>query len=370
MATKKIYLTVTNDLTYDQRMIRIATTLAQSGYEVCLIGRLRNNSKPLKTQPFAQKRLKCWFDKGKFFYLEYNWRLFFYLLSSPLDAVGSIDLDTLLAGYLVTRLKRKPCIYDAHEYFTEVPEVVERPAVQQIWERLAQWIIPRLNYAYTVCGSLQKVFQERYGTSFSVIRNVPFQKAPPVQQLDFAPPFIFLYQGVLNDGRGLEELIMALPELPQVHLWLAGEGDLSTTLRQLVGELEVGEQVTFLGYIQPDALQEVTKKAHFGLNLLQNKGLNYYYSLANKFFDYVQAYKPSVNMAFPEYTALLKEHQVGIALPDLQKSTLVTALKTLTSSPQQYQLFQQACQVASQVWIWEKEATLLQNFYQQVFKDD
>ncbi len=147
MTTKKIYLTVTNDLTYDQRMIRIATTLVNSGYTVCLVGRLRSNSQSLKEQPFAQKRLRCWFDKGKFFYLEYNWRLFFYLLWRRLDAIGSIDLDTLLAGYLLSKLKRKPCIYDAHEYFTEVPEVVERPAIQRVWERLAQGIIPRLTYA-------------------------------------------------------------------------------------------------------------------------------------------------------------------------------------------------------------------------------
>lgn len=370
MALPKIYLTVTNDLTYDQRMIRIATTLVESGYDVCLVGRLRPTSKPLQTQPFAQKRLKCWWDKGKFFYLEYNLRLFFYLLTRRLDAIGSIDLDTLLPGYLVARLKRKPCIYDAHEYFTEVPEVVERPAVQRVWERLAQWIIPRLNHAYTVCGSLQKVFQERYGTAFSVIRNVPFQKAPPALSLPLEAPYIFLYQGVLNDGRGLEEFIQALPELPQIHLWLAGEGDCSAALRQLVQDLNLQEQVTFWGYVPPHELQELTKKAHFGLNLLQNKGLNYYYSLANKFFDYVQAYKPSINMAFPEYTALLQEHQVGIALADLEKNTLVTTLTALVNNPTQYRAFQEACQVASQLWIWEREATLLQEFYQQVFQDD
>ncbi len=370
MPPKKIYLTVTNDLTYDQRMIRIASTLVQSGYEVCLIGRLRANSKALQVQPFAQKRLRCWFDKGKLFYIEYNWRLFFYLLFRRWDAIGSIDLDTLLAGFVLSKWKRKPCIYDAHEYFTEVPEVVERRAVQRVWERLAQWIIPRLTHAYTVCGSLQQVFQERYGTSFAVVRNVPFRKAPPEEILPFTAPYIFLYQGVLNDGRGLEELLRVLPELPQIQLWLAGEGDCSQSLRQLVDTLGLEQQVTFWGYVPPDQLAELTKKAHFGLNLLQNKGLNYYYSLANKFFDYVQAYKPSVNMAFPEYTALLKEHAVGVALPDLQAATLTTALQELTQSPERYHAFQEACRAASQVWIWEKEAATLEHVYQQVFSNE
>ncbi len=137
----------------------------------------------------------------------------------------------------------------------------------------------------------------------------------------------------------------------------------------MVAELDLQQQVTFWGYVPPEQLTELTQKAHFGLNLLQNKGLNYYYSLANKFFDYVQAYKPSVNMAFPEYTALLHEHAVGIALPDLKNDTLVQTLRALTQDPQQYADYQKACQTASQVWIWEKEAVRLQQFYQQVFSN-
>ncbi|WP_231512801.1 glycosyltransferase [Aureispira sp. CCB-QB1] len=365
---KKIYFTVTNDLTYDQRMIRICTSLANVGYNVWLIGRQRPNSKPLRQQAFQQKRLNCFFERGKFFYLEYNIRLFFFLMWHRFDAVCSIDLDTILAGFYSSRIKRKICIYDAHEYFTEVPEVVQRPTTKRIWEWVAQHTIPKLTHAYTVCQSLQEVFQKRYHTSFEVIRNVPFQQTKPIEQLSFQTPFILLYQGVLNDGRGLEEMIAALQQLPEVEFWLAGEGDRSQELRQLVQTLGLDRQVKFLGYIQPHELKAVTLKAHLGVNLLQNKGLNYYYSLANKFFDYIQALKPSLNMNFPEYAMIIEEHPVGLLLDDLTPETIVSSIKKIIEQPEAYQTLQANCLKAREVFVWEKEAVKLEAFYKQVFK--
>lgn len=363
----KIYFTVTNDLTYDQRMIRICTSLSKLGYDIWLIGRQRPNSQPLNKQVFQQKRLNCFFERGKFFYLEYNIRLFFFLLWNRFDAVCSIDLDTILAGYYSSFLKRKICIYDAHEYFTEVPEVVQRPKTKRIWEWVANHTIPKLTYAYTVCQSLQKVFLEQYNTPFEVIRNVPFQQTNLPPSLPFKAPFILLYQGVLNDGRGLEELIVALQELPQVEFWMAGEGDCSQELRDLVQTLKLEKQVKFLGYIQPHELKEITKKAHLGVNLLQNKGLNYYYSLANKFFDYIQAQKPSLNMNFPEYATIIKEHPVGLLLDDLTPKTIVRSIQALIEHPEVYDSLQDHCLKAREVFVWEKEALKLEAFYKQVF---
>jgi glycosyltransferase involved in cell wall biosynthesis len=367
---KKIYFTVTNDLTYDQRMIRICTSLSTIGYDVWLIGRQRPNSKPLNKQVFQQKRLNCFFERGKFFYLEYNLRLFFFLLFNRFDAVCSIDLDTILAGYYSSSLKRKICIYDAHEYFTEVPEVVQRPKTKRIWEWVANRTIPKLKYAYTVCQSLQNVFQEQYNTPFEVIRNVPFQQPKLPKPLPFEAPFILLYQGVLNDGRGLEELIVALQQLPTVEFWMAGEGDRSQELRSLVQELNLEKQVKFLGYVQPHELTEITKKAHLGVNLLQNKGLNYYYSLANKFFDYIQAQKPSLNMNFPEYATIIKEHPVGLLLEDLAPETIVSSIQKIIDHPELYDNLQNNCLTAREIFVWEKEALKLEAFYEQVFSAD
>ena len=124
---KKIILAVTNDLSYDQRMHRICGSLARAGYRVELVGRQLPWSKPPAERPYRQTRLACRLTEGKGFYLEYNLRLLFYLLTSRFDAVCAVDLDTIVPAWIAGRLKGAFLVYDAHEYFSEVPEVVGRP---------------------------------------------------------------------------------------------------------------------------------------------------------------------------------------------------------------------------------------------------
>ena len=66
------------------------------------------------------------FKKGPLFYAEYNLRLFFLLLLTKADVLVANDLDTLPAVFLASRIRRLPVVYDSHEYFTEVPELVGR----------------------------------------------------------------------------------------------------------------------------------------------------------------------------------------------------------------------------------------------------
>ena len=368
----KIICTVTNDLTFDRRMHRICSSLQNNGHEVVLVGRKLKKSLALKQYPFQQKRLKCFFNQGKFFYLEYNIRLFFYLLSTRFDVVCSIDLDTILAGYSTARLKNKKCVYDAHEYFTEVPEVINRPATRRIWEMVANAIIPRVHAAYTVSNSIAEEFSRKYNIDFKVVRNIPFlyqsvnhsilQSIIQKYKLETSKSTILLYQGALNEGRGIEELIDAMQHLNNHQLWIAGEGDLSILLRKKVNDLALNHRIQFLGFVPPQDLVLITRLANIGLNLLQNKGLSYYYSLANKTFDYVQSEIPAIHMAFPEYQYLNQKYGIGVLITDLKPQTILNAIEEL-SDTSFYQQIVENCKEAKLVLNWEKEKMVLLDVY-------
>ncbi len=365
----KIIFTVTNDLTYDQRMIRICSTLANNGFEVLLVGRNKPNSIPLAAQNFQQYRFNLWFTKGKLFYLAYNIRLFFFLLFQRFDSIGSIDLDTLLPCFLVSKIKRKPIVFDAHEYFTEVPEVVNRPFTKSVWTFLGNWLIPKVDAAYTVSASLQGLFTKKYGIEFDLIRNISSKKDTatlPKNAFPIPPKPVLLYQGVLNEGRGLENLIHAMQSIDNAELWLAGEGDLSNSLRQLATDLNVANRVIFLGYLLPDELKKVTAQATIGLNLLDNKGLSYYYSLANKTFDYIHAELPAIHVAFPEYCIINERLPISVLVPNLETATLVDAIQQLLTDDLLYQQLQDNCVAAQSVYHWEKEALQLIHVYQSI----
>lgn len=359
-----ILCTVTNDLTYDQRMQRICATLAGNGYSVELIGRALPHSIPLEGRSFGQKRLQCRFNKGFLFYLEFNLRLFWHLLWARYDVVCSVDLDTLPAGCMATVLRRKKRVFDAHEYFTEVPEVTGRPVVKWIWNMVARLCLPAYRHAYTVGPALAGIFEKRYGLKFGVVRNIP--GLTPQENAKTGAKRVLLYQGALNEARGIEQALEAMQHLKGVELWLAGEGDLSVKLRQMATDLGVQDKVRFLGYVKPADLPALTAQAWLGLNVLENKGLSYYYSLANKFFDYSQAGIPILTMDFPEYRALNKQFEVALLLERLTPENMVGAIRFLLDNPDAYRRLKENTARARLEWNWEKEGLALLEFWKLV----
>ena len=372
LPSKPLLFTVTTDLCFDQRMQRICGSLAAAGYRVQLVGWQRPASPPLTPQPYHQHRLQGWFQKGKLFYLEYNLRLFFYLLGQRAAAWCACDLDTALPVWLRARLGGQPFVYDAHELFTEVPEVVARPAVQRLWRWVEGFIVPRARLAYTVGPALARVFEQRYGRAFAVVRNVsrlrPDEVLPPAPTA--APPTGYiLYQGALNVGRGLENLIDAMPQVAG-RLVICGEGDLSAALRERAKRLGLlaSGKVEFRGFVLPEALREVTRHAAVGIMLLENIGLSYYYSLANKFFDYVHAGIPQVLIDFPEYRALNDQFDVAELVTDLAPATLATALnRLLRDEPARYQHLAENCRRAAPQLSWQHEEQVLLKLFAGLF---
>ncbi|MDB5235225.1 MAG: hypothetical protein JWR44_2218, partial [Hymenobacter sp.] len=241
-------------------------------------------------------------------------------------------------------------------------------AVQRVWRWVEGFVVPRARLAYTVGPALAKVFEQRYGRPFAVVRNVSRLRAgdvlPPAPGA--APPGGYiLYQGALNVGRGLENLLDAMPQVAG-RLVICGEGDLSAALRERAEKLGLlaSGQVEFRGFVLPEALREVTRHAAVGIMLLENIGLSYYYSLANKFFDYVHAGIPQVLIDFPEYRALNDQFDVAELVADLQPATLAAALnRLLRDEPARYLHLAENCRRAAPQLSWQhEEQTLLQLF--------
>ncbi|WMJ73042.1 glycosyltransferase [Cytophagaceae bacterium ABcell3] len=358
----RIVFTVTNDLSYDQRMDRICSTLALNGFDVLLVGRRRKKSISLEKRPYKQARMPMFFSEGKLFYLEYNFRLFFKLLFTRTDIICAIDLDTILPCYWVAKLRRKKQVYDAHEYFTEVIEVVGRPMVKKMWKLLERSIVPKLTFAYTVNESLKQLYEKEYDVSFEVIRNMSSLREKEVAK-DIEDPYI-VYAGAVNEGRGLDECIEAMQFL-DCKLMICGDGDIMERLRDKVQALSLSEKVVFTGYLTPKELTKKINNAWLGVLLLENKGLSYYYSLANKFFDYIHAGIPQLTVGFPEYRILNAKHEVALLTP-LDPSEIAKNVKRLLDDKELYDKLASNTLLARKEWNWQNEAKKLVDFYKKV----
>ncbi len=356
---KTIICTVTNDLNQDQRMHRICGYLSTLHYSVILVGRNKKKSLPLLYMPFEQKRLRCFFEKGFLFYAEYNIRLFLFLLKTKkADIIYTVDDDTLLAGGLIRLIKNTKQIFDAHEYFTETPELAGRTIVKSVWALIEKIFIPRADAHITVNESLANLFSQRYGKKFVAIFNAP-KRSDMGQDVQKNNSPILLYQGMLNAGRGLETLIDAMLLMPGIHLRLVGEGDLSESLRDRASQSSARDRIHFAGWKSADEMKILTKEASLGINLLSGASQSYFYSLSNKFFDYMHAGVPSVNMDFPEYRQIISAYEVGILIHELSPEAVATGILHVIRDTDKIAAMRISCYKACREYCWENETVKL-----------
>jgi glycosyltransferase involved in cell wall biosynthesis len=363
---KSIVISVTNDIGYDQRMLKTASSLISNSYNVKIIGRHKYNSKEYPELPYGVSayRFSLFFNKGKLFYIEYHIRLLFHLLFKVnADIFCAVDLDTIIPNLIVSKLRGKPLIYDAHEYFTEVPELQGRWLEKKLWKWVEKCSVPYCNAVYTVSESIANILENEYGKKVETIHNLPNQYERDRQ---LKKENVILYQGDLNEGRGLELAIKSMDAIEGYILWIAGDGYLRQNLDFLVQELTYPERIVFLGKLAPKELRTYTQRAKFGLNLLENKGLNYFYSLANKFFDFIQAGVVPITMNFPEYQRIQERYNCSILINTLDEDEYLTAIKEVISTENKYNDLLKNCDIAGSFLTWENQEEKLSSIYKNV----
>ncbi len=368
---KKIIISVTNDIITDQRVFRIANSLSNNGFEVFIIGRKTRNSLPIENFPFKFIRFRLIFGRGPFFYACFNLRLFLYLLINKTDMLLSNDLDTLLPNYIISRLKRIPLVYDSHEYFTEVPELVNRQGTKKIWLLIENYILPKLNYACTVSQSIADAYFEKYNIDMKVIRNLPVLAEPTKKKIIISGlngEKVILYQGTLNPGRGIETAIEAMRYIPDAKFVIVGEGPERNKLEKLSYKLKLTDKVLFMGRYLPSDLKSITSQADVGISLEENIGLSYKYSLPNKLFDYIHANVPVLVSPLIEMKGIVEEYGIGEVLEKHSPEYLAEKIKDMLADKEKILEWKKNLLMASRDLCWENEEQVLFKLFKQIKK--
>lgn len=358
-----IFFTVTNELSFDQRMIRICTSLSHAGYHVTLVGCLKTKRSLLPAQPFAQKRLPVLFKTGKLFYAEYNIRLFFFLLFRKMDGICAIDLDTILPCYLISRIKKIPRIYDAHELFCEMKEVVSRPRIYSVWKWIEKHTVPHFEKGYTVNQPIADEFKKMYAVQYPVVRNISVY----MEAVADAPREKFiLYQGAVNEGRCFETLLPAMKQVA-APLLVCGTGNFVGEAKALVQQLGLAEKVIFKGTLLPADLRKITNTAYIGLTLFEKGSLSNYYSLANRFFDYIHSGVPQLCVNYPVYKELNNLYNVAVVIDQPDSDSIAAALNNLLNDDSKWKILHGNCRIAARELNWQQEEKKLIAFYKNIF---
>ena len=366
---KRILVTVSNDLATDNRVDKVCTFLHQHNFEVLLIGAKRKNRLPLTTRSYATKRITMWFDAGAFFYAELNIRLLFTLLFRRSTHILANDLDTLLAAYIASKLKCNKLIYDTHEYFTEVPELTNRPRIKRIWERIEKWIFPKVHHVYTVNESIAKRYAEKYQRKVFVVRNVSRKWNPthiqPKEELGIPENCqLLIVQGAgIHIDRGIEEVVEAMKYTQGLVLMIVGDGDVIPQLKNYVTHEKLSDKVRFYGKRPYAEMMQYTHYADIGLTLDKDTNLNYRFSLPNKVFDYIHASTPVISSDLPEIRKVITQFDVGTFIPSHNPNELGAFLMQVCANKAQLAQWKSNCHHAASVLCWENEEQTLHEIY-------
>ena len=360
--TKKIaFVSVINDLVTDNRVNKTCMALIECGYDVTLVGRKLSNSLPIPNWTFKTIRLKMIFKKGPAFYFFFNFRLFFVGLINKTDLFYANDLDTLAPMFLLSKLKKKPLIYDSHELFCEVPELKASRIKKAIWQKLEGYIIPKLKTCITVNDSIAKIYEAKYNVPFYIIRNISDfdQTFIPKSRVQLSLPEdkkIILLQGAgINVDRGAEELIDSMEFVQNAVLYIIGSGDVWENLKQKVlFNKNIQNKVVLINKLPKSELINYTFNADIGLSIDKNTNLNYLYSLPNKIFDYIQAEIPILASRLPEIENIILQYKIGDFIDDHNPKTIANKLNEMLYS-QQLSSYKKYLAIAKKEITWKSE---------------
>jgi glycosyltransferase involved in cell wall biosynthesis len=289
------------------------------------------------------------------------------------DVVHAHDVNTLPTAWLAAKLSGAQMVYDAHEISTS------REGYSRV-RKLVGWIertlMPRVQGTITTTEARAKYFARAYG----VARPVVLQNRPREQQamrsdriraeLELDQPWpIILYQGGVQQGRGLERLARVAAEVPDAYFVFIGGGRLDGSLRRIVEELQLEQRVRFIPTVALAELPSYTASADIGVQPIENTCLNHYTTDSNKLFEYVQAGLPVVASDLPEIRRVVREHDLGVLVPESNSVALAAALRDLVGDEGKRRYYAAQSRKAASVLNWESQEHELLALYERVLSN-
>ena len=369
-------ITVT-DITNDNRVLNYTNALADHGYPTFLL--CPASTKQQKTTyQFNPIFIRLVTDKLPSYSLFNYLKLFEFIIKSFLKSrhyrpqiIHANDLKGLLIAALIKKWfhKEAKIVYDAHEYETEVNGL--KGFQKKIYKLLERRLIKQVTRMITVSDTIAQEYVRLYGLEKpEVLLNVPKVTFKGDSKFDlFREKFkirtdqrIFLYQGYLMPGRGIEILLESFKGLEDDKdvIVFMGKGSLT----DLIKSYQKTGSVFFHEFVNPSQYLHYTSSADVGISFIEDISLSDRYCLPNKLFEYMFCGLPVVCSNLPEMRKLVEEHSIGI----VAKNNSITGFKEAFNDLNKKGLdfFKENIPRASSLHSWSNQEEKLIRLYDQL----
>jgi len=334
-------------------------------------------SRPFKR---ATRRLLLIPHKPLMFF-DYYQRAYRVVRADPPEALHAHDLNTLPVAAALAKRLRLPLTYDAHELYPEISTLSQREAAT--WRWLEQRLARRADHTLTVCDSIARELEQRYGIQRpTVVLNCPVggdvagrepagpgpflphtDRKVPVNGGVKEPEPVVLYQGGFAPNRGLRTLVLAAHGLERGTIVLMGWGRLEDELRELIARERLGDRVRVVDPVPPGEVITAATVASVGVIPYEPIGLNNTLCCPNKLFDYLAAGLPVAASRLPELSRIVEQGELGRTFTPGEPAALSMALNEILEDPERHDEMRQRAREAAKRYTWEQESKKLLALY-------
>ncbi|RIW31892.1 glycosyltransferase [Bacillus salacetis] len=291
--------------------------------------------------------------------------------SKKYDIYHANDLNTLPQAYISAKLrsKKKKLVYDSHEVQTS-----RTGYNSPIYGMMEKFFIKRIDTMIVENDTRAKFNEELYGFYPNVVHNYPFRRENlTANKIDMhrllglkEDEKILLYQGGVQTGRGLENLIEAFPEFKEGTLVFIGDGKIKQKLQEMVSRRGLEDKIKFIPKVPLDELHRYTPNAYLGFQVLNNVCFNHYSASSNKLFEYMMSGVPSVACSFPEIRKVIEEEKVGVCVDSHDPEDIARGVNYLLDNPDVREEMSKHSIEAKDKYNWEEEKEIFLNIYKKI----
>lgn len=142
-----------------------------------------------------------------------------------------------------------------------------RDHLLSLYRPLGERVLRRADEVVAVSEWEHEQLREHFGLDANVIPNgIDVERFETAEPTGYDVPYL-LFVGRLEEYKGVQHVIRALPDLPEYHLFVAGSGAYRETLEKISQRASVSDRVNFLGYVPDDELPGLYAGAEVYLTL-------------------------------------------------------------------------------------------------------
>ena len=291
-------------------------------------------------------------------------------VAPPADLVHAMAYMGIPVGLALGRRDASRVVYDARDIYTDARNIARLPGpARRLFGRIERGWARRADRVITVNDPYADVMAERFGTERPlVVMNCALQARIPAgrprrfhEALGLAPDRrVVLYHGGLSPDRGIEQLIDAIPAVPNATLVLMGYGELEGLIRARAADPVADGRIALMPAVPPADLLEWVGSADVAAMPIQPSTLNHRLTTPNKLFEAIMAGVPVVTSDLPGMAPIVRETGCGLAVDPTSPDALAAAIVDLLDGPEASRAaVRDGLERAREVYTWEHQAQRL-----------